>query len=78
MKTINLILIAIGASVLVATVLLFRYLTRPFQRLIRTATALADGQMVYPREEQSTRESMLLSAVLARLQTQIQSLRAKP
>ncbi|SDG32753.1 cache domain-containing protein [Alloyangia pacifica] len=77
-KTINMILVAIGVSVLVATVLLFRYLTRPFQRLIRTATALADGQMVYPREEQSTRESMLLSAVLARLQTQIQSLRAKP
>ncbi|WP_353472117.1 cache domain-containing protein [Salipiger sp. H15] len=78
MRMINLIIAGISLTVLIAVSVLFRYLTRPFQRLIRTATALADGQMVYPREEQSTRESMLLSAVLARLQTQIQSLRAKP
>lgn len=78
MRNINLILIAVGLGILASTLLLFRHLTRPFLRLIRAATALADGQMVYPKEEQSTRESMLLSAVLARLQTQMQSLRAKP
>ncbi|MBE9638104.1 cache domain-containing protein [Salipiger mangrovisoli] len=78
LRNINLILMTIGLGVLLSTLLLFHHLTRPFLRLIRTATALADGQMVYPREEQATRESMLLSAVLARLQTQIQSLRAKP
>lgn len=78
MQKINLILVSAALAVLLATFLLFRYLIRPFLRLIRTATALAEGNIVYPREEQSTRESMLLSAVLARLQTQIQSLRAKP
>ncbi|NDV99355.1 cache domain-containing protein [Salipiger sp. PrR002] len=76
MRGVNILIAAVALGTLLCAALLFRHLTRPFQRLIQTATALADGQVVYPREEQTTRESMLLSAVLARLQTQIQSLRA--
>jgi hypothetical protein len=50
------------------TLVFVQIFVRPFRRLAESATAVLNGQEVYPYESRSTLESQVLSAAVARLQ----------
>lgn len=61
---------ALGVSTLFPMILVAHFV-RPIERLANTARSLADGKYEYPDERCFSREAAILSASLARLQTQL-------
>lgn len=62
------IFVGLVGALMIATVAFVRAFVRPISALADDATAIANGEDVYPCELKRTRELAALSAALARLQ----------
>lgn len=68
-RGIGFVLLGIGSSMALATLLFIRIFLVPLHRLAKNASAIASGADLYPYESSSSREAAELSSALARLQS---------